>query len=69
MSFTPRPGQVSGFAGPNVVNNSYLARHIQQIGPMTAGFAIQAATGLRNQPHRPMGGPGILAAAAAELSC
>ena len=39
MSFTVRPGQVSGFVGPNVVNNSHLARHIQQRRPMTAGLA------------------------------
>ena len=26
---------------------------------MAVGFAIQAATGLRNLPHRPIGGPGV----------
>jgi ABC-2 type transport system permease protein len=48
-----------------VVNNSHLARHIQQIGPMTAGLAIQATTGLRNLPISPWAGLGVLAAWAA----
>lgn len=29
MSLTPRPGQVGGFVGPNVVSNSRLARHVR----------------------------------------
>ena len=48
-----------------VVSNSHLARHIQQIGPMTAGLAIQATTGLRNLPIGPWAGLGVLAAWAA----
>jgi ABC-2 type transport system permease protein len=39
-----------------------LARHIQQIGPMTAGLAIQATTSLNNMPISPWAGLGVLAA-------
>ena len=42
-----------------------LARHIQQIGPMTAGLAIQATTSLNNMPISPWAGLGVLAAWAA----
>ena len=42
-----------------------LARHIEQIGPMTAGLAIQATTGLNNLPISPWAGLGVLAAWAA----
>jgi ABC-2 type transport system permease protein len=42
-----------------------LARHIQQIGPMTAGLAIQATTGLNSLPINPWAGLGVLAAWAA----
>ena len=48
-----------------VVSNSHLARHIQQIGPMTAGLAIQATTGLHGLPISPWAGLGVLAAWAA----
>jgi ABC-2 type transport system permease protein len=41
------------------------ARRIQQIGPMPAGLAIQATTGLRNVPISPWAGLGVLAAWAA----
>jgi ABC-2 type transport system permease protein len=40
-------------------------RHIEQIGPMTAGLAIQATTGLRSLPISPWAGLGVLAAWAA----
>jgi ABC-2 type transport system permease protein len=52
------------------VGNAQLARHIQQIGPMTAGLAIQATTGLRDLPISPWAGLGVLAgwAAAALLA-
>ena len=46
-------------AGPGV------ARHLQQIGPMTAGLEIQASTGLRSLPIGPWAGLGVLAAWAA----
>ena len=42
--------------GPN------LARHIQQIGPMTAGLAIQATVNLRAAPIAPWPGLGVQAA-------
>jgi ABC-2 type transport system permease protein len=40
-------------------------RHLQQIGPMTAGLAIQATTGLNSLPISPWAGLGVLAAWAA----
>jgi ABC-2 type transport system permease protein len=40
-------------------------RHLEQIGPMTAGLAIQATTGLRGLPIGPWAGLGVLAAWAA----
>jgi hypothetical protein len=40
-------------------------RHLQQIGPMSAGLAIQATTGLRSLPISPWAGLGVLAAWAA----
>jgi ABC-2 type transport system permease protein len=48
-----------------VAGNPALARHIQQIGPMTAGLAIQATTGLSRLPISPWAGLGVLAAWAA----
>jgi ABC-2 type transport system permease protein len=48
-----------------VTGNPDLARHIQQIGPMTAGLAIQATTGLNSLPISPWAGLGVLAAWAA----
>jgi ABC-2 type transport system permease protein len=44
------------------VAGASLARHIQQIGPMPAGLAIQATTGLRSLPISPWAGLGVLAA-------
>lgn len=38
------------------------SRHLQQIGPMSAGLDIQATTGLRNLPLSPWAGLGVLAA-------
>jgi ABC-2 type transport system permease protein len=40
-------------------------RHLQQIGPMTAGLAVQATTDLGGQPVGPWAGLGVLAAWAA----
>jgi ABC-2 type transport system permease protein len=48
-----------------VAGSPHLARHIQQIGPMTAGLAIQATTGLSSLPISPWAGLGVLAAWAA----
>ena len=47
-----------------------LQRLLQQIGPMSAGLAIQATTGLRNLPISPWAGLGVTAgwAAAALLA-
>jgi len=45
-------------------------RHLQQVGPMSAGLAIQASAGLRHLPIGPWPGLGVLAgwAAAALLA-
>ncbi|HEV8275218.1 MAG TPA: ABC transporter permease, partial [Streptosporangiaceae bacterium] len=48
-----------------VAGSPDLARHIQQIGPMTAGLAVQATTGLSSLPISPWAGLGVLAAWAA----
>jgi ABC-2 type transport system permease protein len=40
-------------------------RHLEQAGPMTAGLAIQATTGLHRLPIQPWAGLGVLAAWAA----
>jgi ABC-2 type transport system permease protein len=40
-------------------------RHLEQIGPMSAGLDIQATTGLRSLPLSPWAGLGVLAAWAA----
>jgi ABC-2 type transport system permease protein len=45
-----------------VLGGSPLARHLQQIGPMTAGLAIQATTGLGHLPVSPWTGLSVLAA-------
>ena len=44
------------------VGSPGVARHLQQIGPMTAGLEIQASTGLANLPIGPWAGLGVLAA-------
>jgi ABC-2 type transport system permease protein len=49
----------------SVVTNAHWQRHLQQIGPMNAGLAIQATTGLRSLPISPWAGLGVLAAWAA----
>ena len=43
----------------------HWSRHLQQIGPMSAGLDIQATTGLHNLPLSPWAGLGVLAAWAA----
>jgi ABC-2 type transport system permease protein len=45
-----------------VVTNPHWQRHLEQIGPMSAGLAIQATTGLRSLPLSPWAGLGVLAA-------
>jgi ABC-2 type transport system permease protein len=49
----------------NVVTNEQWHRHLEQIGPMTAGLAVQATTGLSSLPISPWAGLGVLAAWAA----
>jgi ABC-2 type transport system permease protein len=48
-----------------VAGSPGVARHLQQIGPMTAGLEIQASTGLPSLPIGPWAGLGVLAAWAA----
>jgi ABC-2 type transport system permease protein len=45
--------------------NPHWQRHLEQIGPMTAGLDIEATTGLRGLPLSPWAGLGVLAAWAA----
>jgi ABC-2 type transport system permease protein len=47
------------------VVNPHWYRHLEQIGPMSAGLDIQATTGLRSLPLSPWAGLGVLAAWAA----
>lgn len=53
-----------------VVTDPDWQKHLEQIGPMTAGLAIQATVGLRSLPISPWAGLGVLAmwAAAALLA-
>jgi ABC-2 type transport system permease protein len=44
-----------------VVSNPPLTRHLQQIGPLTAGLDAQATTGLSNLPLTPWQGLGVVA--------
>jgi ABC-2 type transport system permease protein len=48
-----------------VVTSPDWRRHLEQAGPMTAGLAIQATTGLRGLPLSPWAGIGVVAAWAA----
>jgi len=45
-----------------VIPDHVLARHLQQLAPMTAGLYIQATMGLRSLPLTPWQGLGVLAA-------
>jgi ABC-2 type transport system permease protein len=47
------------------VSDTTLQRHLEQIGPMTAGMAIQDTVNLASQPIGPWAGLGVLAAWAA----
>jgi ABC-2 type transport system permease protein len=47
------------------VSDTTWQRHLEQIGPMTAGMAIQDTVGLASQPIGPWPGLGVLAAWAA----
>ncbi len=48
-----------------ITSNPQWRRHLEQIGPMPAGLAIQATTGLGRLPISPWAGLGVLAAWAA----
>ena len=48
-----------------LVGDPHLRRHLEQIGPMTAGLTIQATTNLRGLAIAPWAGLGVLAAWAA----
>jgi ABC-2 type transport system permease protein len=48
-----------------LASDPHWRRHLEQIGPMTAGLTIQATTGLRSLPISPWAGLGVLAAWAA----
>jgi len=48
-----------------VVSSANWQRHLDQLGPMTAGLEIQASAGLRGLPISPWAGLGVLAAWAA----
>jgi ABC-2 type transport system permease protein len=49
----------------SVISNPHWQRHLEQIGPMNAGLAIQATTGLTSLPLSPWTGLSVLAAWAA----
>jgi ABC-2 type transport system permease protein len=44
----------------SVVGNHHWQRHLEQIGPMTAGLYIQATANLRSLPLTPWQGLGVL---------
>jgi ABC-2 type transport system permease protein len=44
-----------------VISNPPLARHLQQIGPMSAGLDVEATIGLKSLPLTPWQGLGVLA--------
>ena len=46
----------------SVASNQHWQRHLEQIGPMTAGLDIQATTNLSSLPLTPWQGLGVLAA-------
>jgi ABC-2 type transport system permease protein len=48
-----------------LASDPHWQRHLQQLGPMTAGLAVQATTNLRGLPIGPWAGLGVLAAWAA----
>jgi ABC-2 type transport system permease protein len=48
-----------------VVSDPHWQRHLQQLGPMTAGLAVQATSNLHSLPIGPWAGLGVLAAWAA----
>ncbi|HEU5002294.1 MAG TPA: ABC transporter permease [Actinomycetota bacterium] len=49
----------------HAISNPHWQRHLNQIGPMTAGLLVQVTTNLRHQVLSPWAGLGVLAAWAA----
>jgi ABC-2 type transport system permease protein len=49
----------------SLVSDATIARHLEQIGPMTAGLDIEATIGVKSLPLTPWQGLGVLAAWAA----
>jgi ABC-2 type transport system permease protein len=49
----------------SVIPDRVLARHLEQIAPMTAGLYVQSTVGMHNLPLAPWQGMGVLAAWAA----
>lgn len=45
----------------SAISNQHWQRHLEQIGPMTAGLYIQATANLRSLPLTPWQGLGVLA--------
>jgi ABC-2 type transport system permease protein len=45
----------------SVITNQHWERHLEQIGPMTAGLYVQATANLRSLPLTPWQGLGVLA--------
>ena len=45
----------------SVIGNQHWQRHLEQIGPMTAGLYVQATVNLRRLPLTPWAGLGVLA--------
>jgi ABC-2 type transport system permease protein len=46
----------------SVAGNPHWQRHLDQIGPMTAGLYIQVTAGVKTLPLTPWQGLGVLAA-------
>jgi ABC-2 type transport system permease protein len=46
----------------SAVSDPHVQRHLEQVGPMNAGLAVQATTGLGALPLSPWAGLGVLAA-------
>jgi ABC-2 type transport system permease protein len=45
----------------SLVSDATLARHLQQIGPLSAGLDVQATTGVNSLPLTPWQGLGVVA--------
>ncbi len=45
----------------SLISDATIARHLQQIGPMSAGLDVQATTGVNSLPLTPWQGLGVVA--------